>query len=56
MSRRSFDIAPRASLMAAGEALWANYQGAAFGMFYLLTAVASIIFATAMLRTRILAA
>ena len=46
-------VAERASLVAAGDALWANYQGTAFGIFYLMTAVATLIFAAAMLRTRV---
>ena len=43
----------RVSLIAAGDGLWANYQGTAFGIFYLLTAVATLVFAAAMLRTRV---
>lgn len=45
--------AQRASLLAAGEALWANYQGTAFGVAYVLTGIATLIFASVMLRSRI---
>lgn len=43
--------AERAALIAAGDAVWASYQGTAFATFYLLTAVAALVFAAAMLRT-----
>lgn len=45
--------ADRASLIAAGDALWANYQGTAFGIFYLLSAAATLVLASAMVRTRV---
>lgn len=43
--------AERASLIAAGTALWANYQGTAFAVSYLLGAAATLVFSAAMLRT-----
>lgn len=43
----------RASFLAAGEALWANYQGTAFVVSYLMGAVATLIFASVMLRSRV---
>lgn len=39
----------RAGFLAAGEALWANYNGTAFGLFFVLTGIADIIIALAML-------
>lgn len=41
----------RAGFLAAGEALWANYNGTAFGLFFILTGIADIIIATVMLRS-----
>ena len=45
--------AQRASFLAAGEALWANYQGTAFGVAYILGGIATLLVAAVMLRTRI---
>ena len=45
--------AQRASFLAAGETLWAAYQGTAFAVFYLMGAVATLIFASMMLRGRV---
>lgn len=45
--------AQRASLLAAGEALWANYQGTAFGVSYVLSGIATLILAWVMLRSRL---
>ena len=45
--------AQRASLLAAGDALWANYQGTAFGIAYLMASAATLIISAAMLRTGI---
>lgn len=41
----------RTPLLAAGDALWANYQGTAFGTAYLLASAATILISMAMLRT-----
>jgi hypothetical protein len=43
----------RAAFLAAGEALWANYNGTAFGMFFVLSGIAYIIIAAVMLRSGI---
>jgi hypothetical protein len=43
----------RASLLSAGEALWANYQGTGFGIAYLMAALATLLFSVAMLRSRV---
>lgn len=43
--------AQRAAFLAAGEALWANYNGTAFGLFFVLSGVADLIIATVMLRS-----
>lgn len=43
----------RASLLMQGETLWANYQGTAFAVSYLMAAVATLIFASIMLRSRV---
>jgi hypothetical protein len=45
--------AQRASFLAAGEALWANYQGTAFTVSYLMAAVATLLFASVMLRSHV---
>ncbi len=45
--------AQRASLLAAGEALWANYQGTAFAVSFLMAAMATLIFASVMLRSHV---
>lgn len=45
--------AQRASLLTAGEAVWANYQGTAFAVSYLMGAVATLVFASVMLRSRV---
>lgn len=42
--------AQRAGFLAAGEALWANYNGTAFGLFFVLTGIADLIVALVMLR------
>lgn len=44
--------AQRASLVAAGEALWANYQGTGFAVAFILSGVAILGFSLAMLRSR----
>jgi Domain of unknown function (DUF4386) len=41
----------RAAFLAAGEALWANYQGTAFGVAFVLGGIATLIFAWVMLRS-----
>lgn len=43
----------RASFLAAGEALWANYNGTAFGLFFILGGIASLLIAVVMLRSGI---
>ncbi len=43
--------AQRAPFLAAGEALWANYNGTAFGLFFVLSGVAYLIIAAVMLRS-----
>lgn len=43
--------AQRAAFLAAGEALWANYNGTAFGLFFVLSGVAYVIIAAVMLRS-----
>lgn len=45
--------AQRTSLLTAGEAVWANYQGTAFAVSYLMGAVATLVFASVMLRSRV---
>jgi hypothetical protein len=42
--------AQRAGFLAAGEALWANYSGTAFGLFFVLSGIADLIIAVVMLR------
>ncbi|HET9780579.1 MAG TPA: DUF4386 family protein, partial [Candidatus Dormibacteraeota bacterium] len=44
--------AQRAALLAAGEALWANYQGTGFAVAFVLSAVAILAFSVAMARSR----
>jgi hypothetical protein len=41
----------RAAFLSAGEALLANYNGTAFGLFFILSGVADLIIATIMLRS-----
>ena len=41
----------RAAFLAAGEALVANYNGTAFGLFFILSGVADLIIAAVMLRS-----
>lgn len=43
----------KAVFLAAGEALWANYNGTAFGLFFILCGVSYIIFSVAMLKSGI---
>jgi Domain of unknown function (DUF4386) len=43
--------AQRAAFLAAGEALWANYNGTAFGLFFILTGAADLVIAAVMLRS-----
>ncbi len=43
--------AQRAAFLAAGEALWANYNGTAFGLFFVLGGITSLLLAAAMLRS-----
>jgi hypothetical protein len=43
----------KAAFLAAGEALWANYNGTAFGLFFVLCGVAYLIIAAVMLRSRV---
>jgi Domain of unknown function (DUF4386) len=43
--------AQRAAFLAAGEAIWANYQGTAFGVAYVLGGIATLILASVMLRS-----
>lgn len=45
------DSAQKAALLAAGEALWANYNGTAFGLFFILAGAADLILAWLMLRS-----
>lgn len=45
--------AQRAAFLAAGEALWANYQGTAFGVAYVLGGIATLILAWVMLRSAV---
>jgi hypothetical protein len=45
--------AQRAAFLAAGEALWANYNGTAFGLFFILSGLADLIISAVMLRSRI---
>jgi hypothetical protein len=45
--------AQRAAFLAAGEALSANYNGTAFGLFFILTGVADLISAVVILRSGI---
>lgn len=45
--------ARRAALLAAGEASWANYQGTAFAIAYILAGVATLIFARVMLKSQV---
>lgn len=43
--------AQRAILLTAGEALWANYNGTAFGLFFVLGGIAYMLIAAVMLRS-----
>ncbi len=43
----------RATFLAAGEALWANYNGTAFGLFFVLCGVSYVLIAAVMLRSGI---
>lgn len=43
--------AQRAAFLAAGEALWANYNGTAFGLFFVLSGLAYVLIGTVMLRS-----
>jgi uncharacterized protein DUF4386 len=43
----------RSAFVAAGEALTANYNGTAFGLYFVLSGLADLIFAVAMLRHRL---
>jgi hypothetical protein len=43
----------RSAFVAAGEALTANYNGTAFGLYFVLSGVADLIFAVVMLRHRL---
>ncbi len=43
--------AQRAAFLAAGEALWANYNGTAFGLFFVLGGIAYILITAVMLRS-----
>ncbi len=45
--------ADKAAFLAAGNALWANYQGTAFAMAFILGGVATLIMSVVMLRTGI---
>lgn len=45
--------AQRAGLLAAGEALWANYNGTAFALFFILSGVTYLIIAAVMLQSGI---
>lgn|SRR5665213_3415719 len=45
--------AQRSALVAAGEALTANYNGTAFGLYFVLSGLADLIFAVVMLRHRL---
>ena len=45
--------AQRSAFVAAGEALTANYNGTAFGLYFVLSGIADLIFAIVMLRHRL---
>ena len=45
--------AQKAAFLAAGEALWANYNGTAFGLFFVLSGVAYLIIAAVMWRSSV---
>jgi hypothetical protein len=45
--------AQRSAFVAAGEALTANYNGTAFGLYFVLSGIADLIFAMVMLRHRL---
>jgi hypothetical protein len=45
--------AQRAAFLTAGEGLWANYNGTAFGLFFVLGGIASLLIAAVMLRSGI---
>jgi hypothetical protein len=45
--------AQRSAFLAAGEALTANYNGTAFGLYFVLSGLADVIFAVVMLRHRL---
>ncbi len=45
--------AQRLALLAAGEALWANYNGTAFDLFFVFIGIAYLIMGAVMLRSRI---
>lgn len=44
-------VAQRSAFLAAGEALWANYNGTALGMYFVCMGVADLILAVVMLRS-----
>jgi Domain of unknown function (DUF4386) len=44
-------VAERSAFLAAGEALWANYNGTALGMYFVLTGIADLIIAVVILRS-----
>lgn len=43
----------RAAFLAAGESLWANYNGTAFGLFFVFSGIAFVLIAVVMLRSGI---
>ncbi len=45
--------AQRAALLSAGEALWANYNGTAFGLFFILGGIADLMIAIVILQSSI---
>lgn len=44
--------AQRSAFLTAGEALWANYNGTAFDMFFVASGIATLLFAIVMLRSK----
>lgn len=44
-------LVQRSTFLAAGEALWANYNGTALGMYFVLTGIADLIIAVVILRS-----
>jgi len=44
-------LVQRSAFLAAGEALWANYNGTALGMYFVLNGIADVIIAVVMLRS-----